>query len=69
MKALAELVGTLLLEWWLEDWQNAKISWSKKKSLVPIPHIRPIGWSGTEDFWPLAKCTAQREQGFEFKVS
>jgi hypothetical protein len=40
----------------------------KKKSLMPIPQVRPIGWSGTEKFWPLAKRTAQHEQGFEFKV-
>jgi hypothetical protein len=65
---LAELVGTQLLKWWLEDSQNAKISCQKKNLLVPIPHVRPIGWSGTEKFWPLAKRTAQREQGFEFKV-
>jgi hypothetical protein len=54
-----ELVGTQPLEWWLEDLQNANISWSQKKNLlVPIPHVQPIGWSGTEKNWPLAKCTA-----------
>jgi hypothetical protein len=63
---LAELIGTQPLEWWLEDLQNAKISWSPPKNwLVPILHVQPIGWSGTENFWPLAKRTAQREQGFE----
>jgi hypothetical protein len=41
----------------------------KKDSLVPIPHVQPIGWSGTEKFWPLAKRTDQRKQGFEFEVS
>jgi hypothetical protein len=66
---LAELVGTQPLKWWLEDLQNAKISWGQKNLLVPIPHIQPIGWSGTEIFWPLAKCIAQCEQGFEFKMS
>jgi hypothetical protein len=66
---LAELVGTQLLKWWLEDLQNAKKSWFEKKNLfVPILHVRPIGWSGTEKNWLLAKRTAQREQGFEFKV-
>ncbi len=50
-KTLAELVGTQPLEWWLEDLQNAKISWSQQKNLlVPISHVRPIGWSGTKDF-------------------
>ncbi len=44
-----ELVGTQPLEWRLEDLQNAKISWSPKNLLVPIPHVQPIGWSGTED--------------------
>ncbi len=47
----AELVGTQPLEWQLEDLQNAKISWSPpKNSLVPIPHVWLIGWSGTEKF-------------------
>ncbi len=45
------LVGTQPLEWWLKNLQNAKISWFKKKlALVPIPHVRPIGWFGTEKF-------------------
>ena len=70
METSAELVGTQPLESWLEDLQNAKISWSQKKNLlVLILHVRPIGWSGTEKNRPLAKGTAQREQGFEFKVS
>ncbi len=31
-----ELVGTQLLEWWLEDSKNVKILWSPlKKMLVP----------------------------------
>ena len=48
---MAELVGTQLFEWWREDLQNAKIPWSQKKNLlVPIPHVQPIGWSGTENF-------------------
>jgi hypothetical protein len=52
---LAELVGTQPLELWLEDLQNAKISWSQKKDLlVPILHVQPIGWSGTEK--DLALC-------------
>ncbi len=29
-----ELVGTQPLEWWLEDSQNAKISWSPQKDLL-----------------------------------
>jgi hypothetical protein len=29
-----ELVGTQLLEWWLDDSQNAKNSWSQKKDLL-----------------------------------
>jgi hypothetical protein len=66
---LAELVGTQPFKWWLEDSQNAKISWSPKYLLVPIPHVQPIGWSGREKNWRLAKRTAQGEQGFEFKVS
>jgi hypothetical protein len=28
-ESLAELVGTQPIEWWLEDSQNAKISWSQ----------------------------------------
>jgi hypothetical protein len=64
-----ELVGTQPLEWWLEDLQNAKIIGPKKNFLAPILHVQPVGWSGTEKFWPLAKRTAQHEQGFEFKVS
>ncbi len=35
MVTLAELVGTQPLRCWLEDLQNAKISWSKKDLLVP----------------------------------
>ncbi len=66
-KFLTELVGAQLLEWWLEDLQNAKISWSPKNSLVPIPHVRPIGWSGTAKFLPLAKRTVWREQGLNSK--
>ncbi len=31
----AELVGTRPLEFWLEDSQNAKISWSQRNLLVP----------------------------------
>jgi hypothetical protein len=46
--------------------QNSKISWSQKNSLVPIPKVRPIGWSGREKFWPLAKHTTQCEWGFEY---
>jgi hypothetical protein len=47
---LAELAGTQPFEWLLEDLQNAKKAWSQKTLLVPIPHVRPIGWSGTENF-------------------
>ncbi len=36
METLAKLVGIQPLEWWLEDSQNAKISWSQKKDL-PVP--------------------------------
>ncbi len=67
-----ELIGTQPLEWRLEDLQNEKILGPKKNSLVPIPHVRPIGWSGTENFGLLlntllnvsrvlnSKCPKQR---------
>jgi hypothetical protein len=29
----------------------------RKNLLVPILLVRPIGWSGTEKIWPLAKQT------------
>jgi hypothetical protein len=45
-----ELAGTRPLEWWLEDSQNAKKSWSPKNFLVPIPQVQPIGWFVTEKF-------------------
>jgi hypothetical protein len=34
METSAELVGTKPLEWWLEDSQNAKFSWSPIKDLL-----------------------------------
>ena len=34
MKTLAEVVGTQPFEWWLEDLQNAKISWPPKKTCL-----------------------------------
>jgi hypothetical protein len=46
-----------------------KILGPKKNSLALILHVQTFGWSGTEKCQPLAKHTAQREQGFEFKVS
>ncbi len=38
------------MEWRLEDLQNAKLLGPKKNLLVPVPYVRPIGWSGIEDF-------------------
>ncbi len=46
-----------------------KILGTNKNLLVPILHVRLIGWSGTEKLWPRAKRTARHEQDFEFKVS
>jgi hypothetical protein len=34
-----------------------KVLVPKKLLLVPIPHVRPVGWPGTEKVWP-AKWTA-----------
>jgi hypothetical protein len=66
---LAELVGTQPLKWGLEDLPNAKISWSPKK-LACADSTRMTDWMvWYRIFWPLVKRTAQREQGFEFKVS
>jgi hypothetical protein len=46
-----EFLERKLLELWLEDLQNVKIYWSQKENLlVPIPHVQPIGWAGTENF-------------------
>jgi hypothetical protein len=63
---LAELVGTQPLEWWLEDLQNAKNSWSQNY-LASANSARMTNWM----VWyrKIAKRTARREQGFEFKVS
>jgi hypothetical protein len=67
---LAELVGTKLLAWWLEKTsQRAKVLLPKKLLLVPILHVQPTGWSGTDIKFSLAKHSAQQKQGFEFKVS
>jgi hypothetical protein len=66
---LAELVGIKPLEWWLEDLQNAQISWSQKK-LACADSARMTDWMvWYRKNWPLTKRTAQCEQGFEFKVS
>jgi hypothetical protein len=63
-----ELVGTQPLELWLEDLQNAKVSWSKK--LACADSARTTDWMvWYRKIWPLAKYTAQHEQGFEFRVS
>ncbi len=60
-KTLEELVGTQLLEWRLEDSQNAKISWSKKK-LVCADSARTTDWMvWYRKLWPLAKHTTWRE--------
>jgi hypothetical protein len=59
MKTSVGLIGTQPLEWWLQNLQSAKISWYQKKlSLVLIPHIQPIGWSGTGKKLAFAKRSA-----------
>ncbi len=63
-----ELVGTQLLEWWLEDLQNAKISWSQKSLFVlTCTYGRLDGL--VMKVQSLAERATQCEQGFEFKVS
>jgi hypothetical protein len=67
---LAELVGTQLLELWLEELQNANLSWSQKKKLACDDSARTTDWMvWYRKICLLAKRTAPREQGFEFKVS
>ncbi len=51
-----ELVGTQPLEWWLEDSQNAKLSWPQKKDLL-VP-TRTYGQldSQVAKVWSLANA-------------
>jgi hypothetical protein len=66
---LAELVGIQLLELWLEDSHNAKFL-GPRKNLACADSARTANWMvWYRKIQPLAKHTAQREQGFEFKVS
>jgi hypothetical protein len=58
---LAELVGTQPFEWWLEDLQNAKISWSQKK-LTCADSARTTNWMvWYRKIQHLAKRTTQHE--------
>jgi hypothetical protein len=66
---LAGLVGTKPLEWWLKNLQSAKISWFQKKTLACAASARMTNWIVWYRKNCLAKQTAQREQGFEHKVS
>ncbi len=56
-----------MMAWTLAECKNFLVP--EKKPLVPTSHVWPIGLSGTVKNWPLTKCTAWHEQGFEFKVS
>jgi hypothetical protein len=42
----------------LENFAKSK-SFSSRLLLLPILHVRPVGWPGTVFFWLLTKCTAQ----------
>jgi hypothetical protein len=54
----------------LKNIAECKKSWFQKKILlVPILHVRTIGWPGTGKNVAFSNLTAQLEQGFEFKVS
>jgi hypothetical protein len=61
-------IGTQPLELWLEDSQNAKISWSQKNLLVPIRRYGRLDGLVAK-VRSLAKRTTRREWNFEFKVS
>jgi hypothetical protein len=50
--------------------REQKFLGSRKKTLACANSACTTDWMAWHrKIWPLTKCTAQREQGFEFKVS